>query len=291
MSERKPREKAFTNQQMKQISHNVNILLEQCSMTYEQLCEKSELSENTIKSIRTYEYKPSSTIPSRRSITKLANAFVEYYGYGDITTETLIKKDFATVDFSKNRKLRQKQEWYEGIYYAYSISSTRTQEENCLQYSILRIYFKNNHLRCSLLVHKGKEFHVQAEKYIKAGFSFEDMFEKLKKDFYQENRTLPFVCYEDEIIFSVDSAITINFIGDENSHTRCITFRDSYEVLKKRLHHFESATGIMLASPRAFYPAIAQLVTISFERKSDAKVKKLLTDHLQSFMGGFLYFY
>ena len=289
MSNRKPREKAFTQQQMKQISHNVNILIEKSGMTYEQLCECSQLSENTIKSIRIYENSLSVNIPSKRTISKLAVALSTYYSYENITLKTLIEKDFATINFFENRTLRQKLEWYEGIYYAYSISIKRADKEKCLQYSIVKIYIKNNQLRCSWFLDKNEQFHIRAEQYLNADYSFDNILEKLKRDFHKDNRTVPYYDYDGEVVFSGNS-ITINLISNQNIHTRCITFMDSYDVLKNRFYHFEGVTGVMLASTHADYPAIAQLVTISSQRKSDEEVKKILKENFQNFSGGFLYF-
>ena len=142
MSERKPRTKAFTPEQMKQISHNIDILFEQSGLTYNEFCEKVKLSEGTVKSIRTYHEDLSEIIPSKRTIGELAKNLAEYYSYEAITTETLISEDIANIDFSQNRKLLQKYKWYEGVYYGYSISSKRINREQCLQYSVIRIYKK-----------------------------------------------------------------------------------------------------------------------------------------------------
>ena len=288
MPERKPRTKAFTPEQMKQISHNIDILFEQSGLTYNEFCEKVKLSEGTVKSIRTYHKDLSEIVPSKRTIGELAKNLAEYYNYEGITTEALINEDFANIDFSQNRKLLQKYKWYEGIYYGYSISGGRINNENCLQYSIVRIYQKNNQLRCSMLFHKSQEFHIRAERYLKANYSFDSMITQLKKDFHQKNHDVPFYYYDGEMIFSVNS-ITINLRGSKNVHTRCIMFSDRYDALKNICHHFENATGTMMAIIRVGYSAIAQLVTISFHRKSDTEVKEILTEDLKSFNGGFLY--
>ena len=137
-------------------------------------------------------------------------------------------------------------------------------------------------------IHKSQEFHIRAERYLKANYSFDSMITQLKKDFHQKNHDVPFYYYDGEMIFSVNS-ITINLRGSKNVHTRCIMFSDRYDALKNICHHFENATGTMMAIIRVGYSAIAQLVTISFQRKSDTEVKEILTEDLKSFNGGFLY--
>ena len=289
MINRKPREKAFTPEQMTQISHNINILLKQCDITYDKFCEQANLSENTLKYIRAYEDGSVDIIPSRNTIRTLANTLAEYYNYEGITTEALIKEDFANIDFTENRKFLPKYTWYEGIYYAYSISNKRADKEKCLQYSIVKIYIKNNRLRCSWFLDQNEQFHIRAEQYLNADYSFDNILEKLKKDFHKDNRTVPYYDYDGEVVF-LGNSITINLISNQNIHTRCITFMDSYDILKNRFYHFEGVTGVMLASTHANYPAIAQLVTISSQRKSDEEVKKILKENFQNFSGGFLYF-
>ena len=288
MADKRYRARAFTTEEMIHISKNFKTLLYKGNLQMADLCEDpvDSISLGTLRTLYQYEISPTGTMSTLKTIERVARFFSRYFGCC-ISVDDLIRKDFSQIDLTFDNNEREKYDWYEGIYYAFSLSFKRIDKEDCLQYSLIRIYTEDNSLKCRMIISSRAYLHIGFERYIGMGMSFEEAVQRVSEELSENHKKSPFLYYHGDVLFLNDS-VTLNLIGQCALHTRCITFKDYRSVSKFR--QFNAIIGTMLTGVKTDYVSVAQLVCLCRNRKTDISgIKHLLSESLTCFKGGFVY--